>query len=170
MRVNTAAVAVILMLTSFVSAGAEEPAAAPRSGPAPGVAMNDFYLDQALRGLTAEVQGGDGRWQFTLFDVDLIVISDEAAGRMRAIAPVAGTGTLDREQLRLLIEVNFDRVLDAKYAIWQETVWATFVHPLSTLTPAELEAGIKQVISLARTYGTEYTSTGMVFGQAADDR
>ena len=65
--------------------------------------------------------------------------------------------------MQFLLEVNFERALDAKYTIWQDQVWATFVHPLSWLSPDELKAGMRQVVSLNHTYGTEFTSTGLTF-------
>ena len=82
---------------------------------------------------------------------------------MRVITPVGQADKLDFKQLRFLMEVNFERALDAKYAIWHDQVWATFVHPLSSLSPEELKAGVKQVVNLYRTYGTDFTSTGMAF-------
>ncbi|NIM62119.1 MAG: hypothetical protein GTO30_10800, partial [Acidobacteria bacterium] len=99
----------------------------------------------------------------TWFDVEMLVISDEGADRMRAIALIDSAADLNSEQMRFLLEINFERALDAKYTIWQEQVWATYVHPLSWLTPEELKAGMLQVVSLYRTYGTEFTSTGTTF-------
>ena len=133
------------------------------SAPDPGVAMNDHYLDRTLRDMTSDVEGGEGQWLFTWFDVELLLISDEGADRMRVITPVGQADKLDFKQLRFLMEVNFDRALDAKYAIWEDQVWATFVHPLSSLSPEELKAGVMQVVNLYRTYGTDFTSTGMAF-------
>ncbi len=147
-----------------------EPPPAPRaSGPAPGVAMNNHYLDQTLRAFAEDIEGGEGRWLLTWYDVDMLVVSDEAADRMRVMALVDDAEALDRDQLQFLLEVNFDRALDAKYAIWQKQVWATFVHPLSWLTADELKAGMRQVISLNRTYGTEFSSTGMTFAPGLEE-
>jgi hypothetical protein len=152
-----------------------ERAAAPSpdrpTGPASGVAMNNHYLDRTLRTMTDTIEGGDGRWLLTWFDIDLLVVSDEGADRMRVMAMVDDAEALNHDQLRFLLEVDFERALDAKYTIWQGQVWATFVHPLSWLTPDELKAGIRQVVSLNQTYGTEFTSTGLTFtpGTEQDD-
>ena len=70
----------------------------------------------------------------------------------------------DAELLWTLLCANFDRALDAKYAIHRGLLWSTFVHPLGELTAAEFESGLKQVYTLRATYGTTYTSTDMVFG------
>jgi len=154
---------------SVVAIRADVPAAPPAPdspGPAPGVAMNNHYLDRTLRAITSEVEGGEGQWVFTWYDVEMIVVSDENADRMRVMTPVAdkgAAGELTQEQLRFLLEVNFESALDAKYTIWQDTVWATFVHPLSWLSADELKSGARQVVSLHQTYGVDYTSTGLRF-------
>ena len=172
------AIAAVLGLVVFFAAVADErppervvaapPSARDAPGPAPGVAMNNHYLDGTLRTMTETIEGGDGRWLLTWFDVDLLVVSDESADRMRVMALIDDADVLDRDQLQFLMEVNFERALDANYTIWQDQVWATFVHPLSWLSPDELKAGIRQVVSLNRTYGTEFTSTGLSFAPGTD--
>jgi hypothetical protein len=173
---NRWAIATVLGLAAFLTgaaadeSGPRQPANSPpgrdTAGPAPGVAMNNHYLDGTLRAMTDEIEGGEGRWVLTWFDVELLVISDENADRMRVIALIDNAAELDKDQLQFLLEVNFERALDAKYTIWQDQVWATFVHPLSWLSPDELKAGARQVVSLFHTYGTEFTSTGMSFSPA----
>ena len=159
---NRFALAALLLLT-FSPLLADAPPPAP-AAPKPGVAMNNHYLEQTLRSMTSEIEGEPGRWMFTWFDTEMMLVTDEPADRMRIIAPIAESASLDAEMLRFLMEVNFERALDAKYAIWENTLWATYVHPLSSLTVEEFKAGARQVTNLVNTYGTEFTSTGMSFG------
>ncbi len=176
---NRFAIAAMLIFTTSLTgpmADAPDPGKQPTpaptrdaSGPAPGVAMNNHYLDATLRAMTDEITGSEGRWLLTWFDVEMIVISDETADRMRVIALIDGAAELTSEQLRFLLEVNFERALDAKYTIWQDQVWATFVHPLSWLSPDELKAGARQVVSLYQTYGNEFTSTGLTFSPEVEE-
>jgi len=176
---NRWAIVAILALTALLPGSAADEAKSPESapsqperdssGPAPGVAMNNHYLDGTLRAMTDEIKGGEGRWLLTWFDVELLVISDENADRMRVMALVGDADELNSDQLRFLLEVNFERALDAKYTIWKNQVWATFVHPLSWLTPDELKAGARQVVSLNHTYGAEFTSTGLTFAPQTGD-
>ena len=42
--------------------------------------------------------------------------------------------------------------------------WATFVHPLGSLTEEEFDSALRQVFLLYATYGTAYSSLGMQFG------
>lgn len=92
------------------------------------------------------------------------VITDERADRMRIIAPIISTKDLSKDDLLNLLEANFDRALDAKYTVFEDAVWATFVHPLSTLTRQELVSAVKQVAALRNTYGSTYSSMDVVFG------
>ena len=87
---------------------------------------------------------------------------------MRIVAPVADGTILNEGQLRVLMEANFDRALDAKYALYEGSVWSVFVHPLAELSEAELLSAIRQVAALHASYGTTLSSMDIVFGGAAE--
>ncbi|MDX2019017.1 MAG: hypothetical protein SF187_02155 [Deltaproteobacteria bacterium] len=91
-----------------------------------------------------------------------MVITDEAADRMRAMA-IVSEQPIDPERMRVLLEADFDTALDAKYALWEGKLWSVFVHPLSTLSDSEVTNGIVQVVNLVKTYGSSYSSTDMQF-------
>jgi len=129
------------------------------------VSTNNQTLEIFLDELMSEYSGETGRWTFNLYDVDMVLITDEDYDRMRLMAPIADAPeSMASEHLRELLEANFDRALDAKYAIWRETVWATYVHPLSELTKHELQNAIRQVAALTRNYGSSYSSTEFQYG------
>ena len=79
------------------------------------------------------------------------------------MSPVVEDTELPAEQARTLLEANFDRALDARYAVSRGYVWSAFIHPLSALTEEEFVDGVRQVVTLAENYGTSYTSTDLVF-------
>jgi hypothetical protein len=62
------------------------------------------------------------------------------------------------------MQANFDTALDARYAIAQEMLWSTFIHPLSSLDARQFLAGLGQTINLARNYGSSYASGLLSFG------
>jgi len=93
----------------------------------------------------------------------VIVLTDEAAGRMRIITPV-GDKPLEGARVHTLIEANFHTALDARYALQNGVLWSAFIHPLGPLTQDQFLDGIGQTIMLARTYGTTYSSSGLRFG------
>ena len=64
---------------------------------------------------------------------------------------------------------NFESALDARYAIAQGLVWSAFIHPLSSLTEAELISAMAQTFNTATTYGKSYSS-GMFHFRGGDNR
>ncbi|HKA25292.1 MAG TPA: hypothetical protein VKF80_09950, partial [Candidatus Eisenbacteria bacterium] len=76
---------------------------------------------------------------------------------------------LDPDFLALLLRANFDRALDAKFALRGEELWSLFVHPLSTLVSDDLGLFLDQVVTLVKNTGTTYASTDLVFGLDDED-
>lgn len=71
---------------------------------------------------------------------------------------------LEEEQYKLMLEANFDRALDAKYALFDGIVWSVFTHPLAELEVEQFKIAMNQVITLSETFGSTYNSTDFVFG------
>ena len=83
---------------------------------------------------------------------------------MRVITPVVKLDDLECSRLLRLMQANFDTALDARYAIAHEQLWSVFIHPLASLDDRQLIEAIGQVVNLANTYGTTYTSGRLMFG------
>lgn len=110
-----------------------------------------------------------GRWQFDYFGRVLIVLTDESMNRMRIITPVVEVGELDTEAVVTCLSANFDRALDARYAISGEYLWSAFIHPLRELENEQVVDALMQVATLAVTYGTSFSSSGLTFGASQED-
>lgn len=95
----------------------------------------------------------------------LILITDENANRMRIMAGVVEQSKLTEEDLVTLMEANFDRALDAKYALADGILWSVFAHPLRQLKNDQLVDALYQVRNLVTTYGTTYQSTNLQYGK-----
>lgn len=161
---STALALALSLLPAGAYAADEAPRPRERAAPVH-VSTNNQILELFLEDLMSEYSGEPGRWTFNLYDVDMVLITDENYDRMRLMAPVADAPpSMPLDQLRNLLEANFDRALDAKYAIWRDRVWSTFVHPLSDLTKNELQNAIRQVATLTRNYGSSYSSTDYSYG------
>ena len=63
-----------------------------------------------------------------------------------------------------MLQANYDAVLDARYAIANDIVWSTFIHPLTSLTEDDFISALAQTVTAAETFGTSYTSGAVVFG------
>jgi hypothetical protein len=120
-------------------------------------------LDAFGRSVAPDFKGQAGHWTLRRDDVEIAVVADAPHDRMRVLAPVGDTGKLAAADLVTLLDANFDRALDAKYATRQGVVWAVYVHPLSSLTREEFESAVKQVAALRKNFGTTFASTNLVF-------
>jgi hypothetical protein len=101
---------------------------------------------------------------FTVANVPVTVIMDPVADRMRILVPISSAEGLDDGALLRLMQANFDTALDARYAIANNRVWSTFIHPLSPLETEQLISGIAQTVTLAQTFGDSYSSGAVMFG------
>ena len=100
-------------------------------------------------------------------ELTLMVVTDERANRMRIMTPIRKFDPMDEDDVKLsvlLLHANFDRALDAKYAINGGMLWSCFVHPLGSLTESDLDNALIQVQTLHKNTGTTYSSTDMIFG------
>lgn len=111
-----------------------------------------------------KLNGKDGKWEFHYKSVPMVTLADEKFDRMRIIAFIEEGADLSKEKLLVLLQANFDRTLDARYALFRGFLVSTFVHPLSPLSPKELEAALQQVSNLVRNYGGTYSGGAVRFG------
>ena len=121
-------------------------------------------LDQILQSEVGNVQGGDGQWQFSVSDRTVLVLADAANDRMRVFSPVVPVEDLTAQQVQSMLAANFHTALDARYAVTDGAVVAVYLHPLSTLQDDNFRSALRQVVSLAETFGTSYSSNELNFG------
>ena len=140
-------------------ATAETPAPEADAGP-----MTQARMETILRELAAEARGIPGMLEFEYAGVELVCISDLSFGRMRIVSPITPVAKLTSEQVGSILEANFHTALDARYATSHGVLYAAFIHPMASLTEAELRSAVRQVASLASSFGTEYTSGELVYG------
>ncbi|MGD1930574.1 MAG: hypothetical protein ACFB12_16850, partial [Leptolyngbyaceae cyanobacterium] len=124
-------------------------------------ALEDILQDEA-----GNLQGSAGQWQLTLEGQTVVVLADEARNRMRIVTPIAAAETLSVEQVEAILLANFHSALDARYAVTEGTVVAVYVHPLGSLQASDLRSALRQVVTLAATFGTTYTSGELGIGRA----
>lgn len=133
--------------------------------------MDNARLDSIFQSVLDTMSGEAGRWELTLGEVRMLVLTDEAQDRMRIISPVRYVKDATPEEIYACMEANFHTALDVKYALSDDIIWVAYIHPLSPLRDDQLIDAIAQVRSAALTYGTLYTSTDLVFpGSKADQR
>jgi len=126
--------------------------------------MNNHRLDTLIREHGNVDEGQLGYWRFEYQDRSLLVMSDEKHNRMRIITPVAEVNDLGEQIWLLALTANFDRALDARYAINGDYLWSAYIHPLQELTDDQFLDGLRQVVTLADNFGTSFSSGDLMFG------
>ena len=121
-------------------------------------------LGRIVQALDPQAQRSGNVMQMTIQGVQVLVIADPAADRMRAIAPVRDTRDVTAAEMVRMMQANFDTALDARYSIAKGMLWAAFIHPLSPLEKDEFISGLGQVVNLVTTYGTLYSDGALRFG------
>lgn len=139
------------------------PDAAENAEAAPG-AMTRPHMEKLLRGIDENARGVPGLLEFSYGGVTMTCISDIEFGRMRIVAPIVSVEELTAEQVAHILEANFHTALDARYATSQGVLYAAFIHPLAPLDEEELASAVRQVATLARTFGNEYSSGELQYG------
>ena len=117
-----------------------------------------------VRTIDPEAQVFATGFQLTIEDIPIIIVSDPAADRMRAMVPIRSAEGLDPDELMRLMQANFDTALDARYAVANGRLWGTYIHPLSPLEREQFISALIQTVNLARTYGTLYSGGAQTFG------
>ena len=151
-----------IIVVSLVAASGQ--ASAADGADLSGVVMDNARLGELIRRLDSNMDGRAGGWQFQVEGRVLMVITDERANRMRIMSPVADAEEVTSEELRRLLQANFDSALDARYSVANSRVWSVFLHPLRSLTERDFFSGVAQVVNLVETYGESYSSGAIMFG------
>jgi hypothetical protein len=121
-------------------------------------------MADVIDALDPDAERNGNNWQLTVEETSLLVVTDITNDRMRILTAIAMADTLPSEALLRLLQADFDSALDARYAIAQDLVWGTFIHPLSSLTTREFASGLLQTKSLADTFGTTFSSGILTYG------
>jgi hypothetical protein len=125
--------------------------------------MNNHRLGGLIDAMAVVLDRQEGFWRMQYREREVWVMTDEAHDRMRAMTPVVRETDLSESDVQTVLAANFDRALDAKYALGQGCLWSVYMHPLGDLTEALFHNALDQVVMLAANYGTSFASTELVF-------
>lgn len=121
-------------------------------------------MGEIVRALDPDARSAGPAFELTIDDVPVLIITDVRANRMRAMVPIRSAEGLTPEELERLMQANFDTALDARYAVANGRLWGVFIHSLAQLERDQFISGLGQVVNVAKTYGTLYSSGEMQFG------
>ena len=87
-------------------------------------------------------------WQIKNSQVHLLVILSQDKSWLRLLSPIASAEEA-HSLLTQLLEDNFERTQQIRYALNQNVLWGVYHHRLVSLTAEDLESAIARMISLA---------------------
>lgn len=131
--------------------------------------MTQEYMEGFVAAVTDVESYQPGYLQFLYKSVRMALISDAEHDRMRIVAPIISVEDVTPEQLHISLESNYQQALDARYASSNGLLFSAYIHPISPLTEDQLMSAIRQVASLAITFGEDYTSGELEFSPVAED-
>jgi hypothetical protein len=126
--------------------------------------MNNLELRRLLGKLVGNVGGRAGAWNIVYNDIPMVILTSPPHDRMRIVSPIPDSKVNQPSEMTKLLNANFDRALDARYALYRGRLWSVYLHPLTSLTEAELGSALNQVANLVKTYGSTYSSSYLFFG------
>lgn len=100
---------------------------------------------------------------FKYSNTKIALYPDEEFNRMRIIAPITQYSSLAPKIKDSLMDANFHSALDCRYGVTEDTLFALFLHPLSSLTHTDFLSALKQVHNLAKSFGKTYSSAQIAF-------
>ena len=128
---------------------------------------NAVTQDEMEKVVTDAVEVIESKKGYVVFEykkVKMALISDISHDRMRIISPITKYSELTLEQVNIIMDANFHKALDARYATSKDILYAAFIHPMSPLSKTELTDALNQVATLALTFGSSYTSGELSYG------
>lgn len=125
--------------------------------------MSEKKMQSFVGEITEVIHAEKGYMYFKYQGLKVVLLSDEEHNRMRIISPITAYSKLAPKIKDHLMHSNFHKALDARYAVSEDTLYAAFIHPLSTLTQEDLESAMKQVANLTSSFGKTYSSGQLDF-------
>lgn len=131
--------------------------------------MTNQKLESILKTQGKIIEGQPGYWRVAYQEGILLIITDQANNRMRIIMPIVEKEKITEKQYSEMLEAQFDRALDVKYALYEDVLWSVFAHPLGELTTAQFKDALSQVYYAGYNFGGSYQSTDLIFGGGDDN-
>ena len=134
--------------------------------------MNNSRLHEILQRIDPDLQGRLGLWSIQFENFRAQIITDEIADRMRVIVPIVNVDDVEDGELLRLMQANFASALDARYCVANGVIWGAFIHQFSILSDEELLSGLAQAITVAKSFGSTYSSGALIFrgGDSAEEQ
>ena len=125
--------------------------------------MNQVAMENIVKEMAQKSKGKQGFVEFSYRNVKMYLISDAKHNRMRIISPIVKYKDMLPHDIESVLESNFHKSLDARYAISKGVLYSAYIHPLSALRKYEITSAVNQVANLVLSFGKEYTSGTLTY-------
>lgn len=88
-----------------------------------------------------------GSWQVETPDYRLLVLLSEDQSWLRMLIPISPAQDA-QPFFEQLLEANFDRTQEIRYALQQDVLWAVFQHSCEGLTIADFKSAVERLIEV----------------------
>jgi hypothetical protein len=126
--------------------------------------MTPAEINDVLRRYVDDFVDQERTWTLQYEDIPIHIIADLKSDRLCVMSPIPDQDLTDPTLLFRLLRANFETAIDARYSIWQGTLYALFLHPLASVAPDQFVDAMEQVVTLVKTTGTTFSSTDLRFG------
>ena len=125
-------------------------------------------LDRWIRQFSTQAEGAEPSWGLVFQGSAVYCQCQADVDRMRLVAPVCRVEQLENKRdafYQAMLVANYHSALDPRYAVDDDdVVVAAYLHPLASLDEAQFVHALKQVVEMVKTFGTTFSSMGIVFG------
>ncbi len=128
--------------------------------------MTQASLEKIVKSLATKSKGKKGAVAFTYKQINMLLVSSVTHNRMRIISPVIRYNKISRQQLDAIMQSNYHKSLNARYAVSNGILYSAYIHPLKELNTAQIKSALIQVANLAISFGKQYSSGVLKFGKS----
>ncbi len=104
--------------------------------------LNEIFPENPIE------QQTENSWQIANENIRILVLLSDDSSWLRILTPI-GTQKDAAPFLETLMEANFDRTGEVRYALGQNVLWGVFQHSLESLTEKDFCSAISSIVSLA---------------------
>lgn len=131
--------------------------------------MNQHLMEKTVKNMALKSEGEKGFVKFNFSNTQMYLISDVKHNRMRIIAPIVEYKKLTIKHLDAILESNFHKSLDARYAVSKGVLYSAYIHSLAELNEAQIKSAVQQVANLALSFGNEYSSGMLTYSEKRNE-
>ena len=107
-----------------------------------GILLAEIFAENTIE------QQTQNSWQVANETIRILVLLSDDSSWLRILTPI-GTQKDAEPFLETLMEANFDRTGEVRYALGQNVLWGVFQHSLESLTEKDFCSAIASIVSLA---------------------